>query len=436
MSILDVIEKKKHGVRLTDEEIRKTIEDYVDGAVKDYQMSALLMAIYFQGMDRRETFSLTRSMIDSGDTVDLNAIEGPVLDKHSTGGVGDTTTLIIGPLLSAYGLPFGKMSGRGLGHTGGTLDKLEAIPGFSVDLSVEGIIEATNTAGIAVAGQTANITPADKKLYALRDATGTVDAIPLIASSIMSKKLAILGDCLLLDVKVGDGAFMKDEKEAHALADVLVDIGENFGRKTIAVLTRMEEPLGRAVGNGIEILEAIEILRGEGPEDLTELCLHLATKLILLAEGGEEAKIRARLESLLHDGTALQKFRDFVENQGGDGRVVEDFSILPRAQETLEVVSDRAGYIQALPASEIGILSRDLGAGRITMEDALDLGSGIYLTKKVGDAVREGDVLAVLYGKPGVDMKAIEQRYLKTVRIGEEKSKALPLIIDEVVYGH
>lgn len=435
MSVLEVIEKKKHGEALSKEEIESTIAGYLSGVVKDYQMSALLMAIYFSGMEGDEIAHLTRTMIESGETVDLSSIRGTVVDKHSTGGVGDTTTLIIGPILSAYGLPFGKMSGRGLGHTGGTLDKLESIPGLRVDLSMDEIVSSTNTIGMAVAGQTANITPADKKLYALRDATATVDSIPLIASSIMSKKLAIHGDCLLLDVKVGDGAFMKDKESARELAETMVHIGETFGRKTLAILTAMEEPLGRAVGNALEVEEAIATLKGEGPEDLTDLCVTLSTKLIHLAEGGDEHAIRKKVNDLIESGKALDKFRAFIKNQGGDEKVIDDFSYFPPAERVYDVISETEGYLSHLPAHEVGIISRDLGAGRVTMDDTLDMGAGVYLHKKRGDYVKKGDVLATFYGGKDRPMEALARRFMAIASFSKEPVPAAPLIIDEVYYG-
>ena len=436
MSVLEVIEKKKHGDALSKDEIESTIAGYLSGAVKDYQMSALLMAMYFSGMDGNEIADLTRTIIESGETVDLSSIKGTVVDKHSTGGVGDTTTLIIGPILSAYGLPFGKMSGRGLGHTGGTLDKLESIPGMSVDLSMDEIVASTNAIGMAVAGQTANITPADKKLYALRDATATVDSIPLIASSIMSKKLAIHGDCLLLDVKVGDGAFMKDKESARELAETMVHIGETFGRKTLAILTAMEEPLGRAVGNAVEVEEAIATLKGEGPEDLTALCVFLSTKLIHLAEGGDEKAIEKKVKELIESGKALDKLRAFIKNQGGDDKVIDDFSVFPQAEKTFDVISDTEGYLSQLPAHEVGIISRDLGAGRVTMDDELDMAAGVYLHKKRGDYVKKGDILATFYGGKNRLMEELARRFLAIVSFSEEPVPAAPLIIDEVYHGH
>lgn len=435
MSVLEVIEKKKQGRPLSADEIKDTIDDYVKGVIKDYQMSALLMAIYFKGMNKEEINALTGAMIDSGDTVDLSSIKGTIVDKHSTGGVGDTTTLILGPILSAYGLPFGKMSGRGLGHTGGTLDKLEAIPGLHVDLSVDEIIDATNNVGMAVAGQTANITPADKKLYALRDATATVDAIPLIASSIMSKKLAIHGDCLLLDVKVGDGAFMRDRESALKLAETMVSIGENFGRKTVAMLTRMDQPLGKAVGNALEIQEAIDTLKGEGPDDLTELCIALAVRLIAMTCGDDLDQIESEVRELIENGKALEQFKRFVENQGGDGRVVDDPSVLEKAKHTLDVKATTSGFIQAIPAHDVGILARDLGAGRITMDDTLDMAAGIYLHKKVGDEVSEGDVLATLYSAKPEALSEGNKRMEEIVKISSEVVHVEPLIIDEVYHG-
>ena len=435
MSVLEVIEKKKQGRPLSADEIKDTIDDYVKGVIKDYQMSALLMAIYFKGMNKEEINALTGAMIDSGDTVDLSSIKGTIVDKHSTGGVGDTTTLILGPILSAYGLPFGKMSGRGLGHTGGTLDKLEAIPGLHVDPPVDEIIDATNNVGMAVAGQTANITPADKKLYALRDATATVDAIPLIASSIMSKKLAIHGDCLLLDVKVGDAAFMRDRESALKLAETMVSIGENFGRKTVAMLTRMDQPLGKAVGNALEIQEAIDTLKGEGPDDLTELCIALAVRLIAMTCGDDRDQIESEVRELIENGKALEQFKRFVENQGGDGRVVDDPSVLEKAKHTLDVKATTSGFIQAIPAHDVGILARDLGAGRITMDDTLDMAAGIYLHKKVGDEVSEGDVLATLYSAKPEALSEGNKRMEEIVKISSEVVHVEPLIIDEVFHG-
>ena len=316
------------------------------------------------------------------------------------------------------------------------MDKLESIPGMSVDLSMDEIVASTNAIGMAVAGQTANITPADKKLYALRDATATVDSIPLIASSIMSKKLAIHGDCLLLDVKVGDGAFMKDKESARELAETMVHIGETFGRKTLAILTAMEEPLGRAVGNALEVEEAIATLKGEGPEDLTALCVYLSTKLIHLAEGGDEKAIEKKVKELIENGKALDKLRAFIKNQGGDDGVIDDFSVFPQAEKTFDVISDIEGYLSQLPAHEVGIISRDLGAGRVTMDDELDMAAGVYLHKKRGDYVKKGDALATFYGGKNRPMEELARRFLAIVSFSEEPVPAAPLIIDEVYHGH
>lgn len=432
MNAIELIEKKKYGGTFTEEEIRSFVKEYVDGNLPDYQMSALLMAIYFQGMSHEETDFLTQAVIDSGETIDLSAIEGKIADKHSTGGVGDTTTLTLGPILSACGLPIAKMSGRGLGHTGGTLDKLESIPGFSVELSVEEIIKKANDNGIVIAGQSANITPADKKLYALRDTTGTVDSIPLIAASIMSKKLAIASDILLLDVKVGEGAFMKDEASAKELAEELVRIGESFGRRTMAMLTSMEQPLGLAVGNALEVIEAIETLKGNGPEDLEYLSVYLAAKILEMAGEGTFEEMEKKAYSVIESGEALKKFAILVENQGGDSAVIEDYNLFPQSQYKKEIKAEKAGYLSALPAREIGILARDLGAGRKKIDDVLDMGAGVLLNKKIGDKVEKGDVLATLFGNDEKVVQEQEKVFLSFIEIQEEKVEKPQLILSEV----
>ncbi len=434
MNVLDLIEKKKRGQHLDADEIQSLIKAYTEDEVKDYQMAAFLMAVYFQGMDSKETAALTKAMVESGDQIDLSSIKGVKVDKHSTGGVGDTTTLVLGPILAACGLSVAKMSGRGLGHTGGTLDKLESIPNLNVSLSIEDFIEATNKIGLAIAGQTANITPADKKLYALRDVTGTVDAIPLIASSIMSKKIAVDSDALVLDVKVGEGAFMSNLEEARKLAKVMVKLGHDFGRDTVAILTAMDQPLGKAIGNSLEVKEAIDTLKGEGPEDLTELSIRLATRLLELAKGIDAEEAKRQVLDVIHNGHALEKFKEFVANQGGDVSAINDTSKLPQAKLSLDVVSKSAGHLTQLPAREVGEIARDLGAGRLSLDDTLDLGAGVLLNKKLGDSVQEGEVLATLFGHDQGALEAGRDEFMKIIEISDHKLKVSPLIYEEIDY--
>lgn len=416
MRMYDIIVKKRNGEALTDEEIAFFVKGYTDGSIPDYQASALLMAIYFQGMTEHETAVLTMEMAHSGDMLDLSAIKGMKADKHSTGGVGDKTSLVLTPLAASIGIPVAKMSGRGLGHTGGTIDKLESFPGFTTGISEETFIHNVNTIGIAIAGQTKNMAPADKKLYALRDVTGTVDSIPLIASSIMSKKLAAGADVIVLDVKTGSGAFMKTEEDSIKLAEEMVKIGNNVGRKTLAVISDMDEPLGYAVGNAIEVKEAIDTLNGHGPADLLELCLTIGSLMAMgtgKADSVEEA--RKLLLEKLNDGSALKKFAEFVEAQGGDSAPVFNTELLPQASIVREVTSPVDGYVSHIESDRVGISAMKLGGGRETKESEIDLSVGILINKKVGDSVKKGEKIATLYANDNAKLEAalseLEQSY-------------------------
>ncbi|HEY4551626.1 MAG TPA: pyrimidine-nucleoside phosphorylase [Bacillaceae bacterium] len=398
MRMVDVIAKKRDGLALSSEEIKYVIEGYTRNTIADYQMSAFLMAVYFQGMTPEETAELTLAIVESGDQIDLSGIEGIKVDKHSTGGVGDTTTLVLAPLVASLGVPVAKMSGRGLGHTGGTIDKLESVPGFHVEITEKQFMELVNKNKIAVVGQSGNLTPADKKIYGLRDVTATVNSIPLIASSIMSKKIAAGADAIVLDVKVGAGAFMKDLEHARELAAAMVEIGNQVGRKTMAIISDMNQPLGFAVGNALEVKEAIETLRGEGPEDLHELCLVLGSKMVLLAGKAEsEEEARAKLEEVIRNGEALEVFKRFLSAQGGDASVADDVTRLPQAKFRIPVASPISGFVGSITADEIGTAAMILGAGRETKESVIDLGVGIMLHKKVGDPVQAGDTIATIH---------------------------------------
>ena len=398
MRMVDIIEKKKYGNALSDEEIRFFVKGYTASEIPDYQTSALLMAIYFNGMDEREITTLTLAMAESGDMLDLSAIEGVKADKHSTGGVGDKISLILAPMIASLGVPMAKMSGRGLGHTGGTIDKLESIPGFTTALDTKDFVDQVNSIKIAIAGQTGNLAPADKKLYALRDVTGTVDSIPLIASSIMSKKLAAGADVIVLDVKCGDGAFMKKEEDALKLAKTMVSIGNLAGRKTVAVISDMDRVLGRCVGNSVEVMEAIDVLKGDYKGELLDLTLALGAKILLLtgrckSEGDGLMLLRASIET----GKAIEKFREWVKAQHGDARVADDKSLLPLGKCVGEVVASKDGYIKGFVSSDIGHAVMLLGGGRSVKEDVIDPGAGVILQKKEGDRVSKGDVIAVCY---------------------------------------
>ena len=429
MQMNDLIVKKRDGGALTTEEIQWMIRGFVEGSVPDYQMSAMAMAIYFRGMDRRETLDLTLAMLRSGDTLDLSGVSGVKADKHSTGGVGDKTSLVLVPMMAACGVKMAKMSGRGLGHTGGTLDKLESFPGFSSALSLEQFYENVERVGMVIAGQTANLVPADKKLYALRDVTGTVPSIPLIASSIMSKKLAAGADVIVLDVKCGGGSFMKTEADARALASELVELGKMAGRKTVAVITDMEEPLGLAVGNALEVREAIAALSGERPGELMELCDTLGAA-ILTASGiaSEEAEARAMLERVIADGSAKRKLAEFVAAQGGDSAAVYDPSLLPTAPVQLAVPCKENGYVNHMDASGIGMVSMHLGGGRATKDSEIDLRVGVVLQKKVGDAVKVGESLAVIHAADEASAARAAETLRACYTISDQAPERTPFI--------
>lgn len=429
MRMYDLITKKKQGNSLTKEEIDFMIAGYTKGEIHDYQMSAMMMAICFQGMSEEETLHLTLAMRDSGDVLDLSAIEGIKVDKHSTGGVGDKTSLVLAPMVAALGIPVAKMSGRGLGHTGGTIDKLECFPGFSTSLTEEQFYENVSKVKLAIMGQTANLAPADKKLYALRDVTATVDQLSLIASSIMSKKLAAGADAIVLDVKTGNGAFMKTEEDAFALAEEMVKIGKNAGKKIAAVITDMDQPLGNAVGNILEVKEAILSLNGLGPKDFMEVVYALGTQMVLFAGKAEtEEEARAMLEETIKDKSALDKFAEFVEAQGGNKRLVYQPEVLPSAGIVLEVMNTEEGYVSKIKAEDIGLASLALGGGRVTKDSDIDLTVGVLLNKKRGDKVKMGDTLATIFAN---DMEKAKEAYGKIVcayEIQPEQPEAVNMI--------
>ena len=397
MRMYDLIMKKRNGEALTEQEIQYMIREYVAGEIPDYQMSAFLMAVYFKGMTEEETLAMTQAVAHSGEMVDLSGIEGVKVDKHSTGGVGDKTTMIIAPIVAACGVKVAKMSGRGLGHTGGTVDKLESIPGLHTSLSREDFFNVVNQTGLSVIGQSGNLAPADKKLYALRDVTATVDSIPLIAVSIMSKKLAAGNDCILLDVKTGSGAFMKSIDDSIALAKEMVAIGENAGRKTVALITDMDIPLGHNIGNSLEVIEAVETLKGNGPEDLTEVCVHLASNMLFLAGKGTLEECRSLVREVIANGEALKRLAAMVEAQGGDSSVIFDTDKFEKAAYQHEVLAKKSGYITFMDTESCGIASAMLGAGRETKDSQIDFAAGIILKKKVGDYVEAGEPMAVFY---------------------------------------
>lgn len=433
MRMYDLIMKKRNGGALTEEEITYMIDGYTKGEIPDYQMSAMMMAIYFVGMNEEETLFLTMAMAGSGDMLDLSAIQGVKVDKHSTGGVGDKTSLALTPMVAACGVKVAKMSGRGLGHTGGTIDKLESFKGFSTGITTQQFIKNVNEIGVAIMGQTKELAPADKKLYALRDVTATVDNMSLIASSIMSKKLAAGADAIVLDVKTGSGAFMKKEEDAFALANEMVKLGKNAGRNTVAVVSDMDQPLGNAVGNALEVKEAIETLRGKGPEDFTELCLTLGS--LMLVMGGKaqsQEQGRGMLKQVISDGSALDKLAEFVKAQGGDERMVYEPQLLPKAKLVEPVLSPQDGYVEKLVCDEVGICSLILGGGRETKESIIDLSVGILLEKKVGSFVKKGDVLAHLHANDEVKLKTAKERLLKAYQIGNNERKEGPVIIGVV----
>ncbi|WP_172372386.1 pyrimidine-nucleoside phosphorylase [Sporosarcina jiandibaonis] len=432
MRMVDMIEKKREGFELTKEEIAFIIEGYTDGTIPDYQMAAFQMAVYFQGMTAEETAELTMAMVESGDQVDLSAIEGVKVDKHSTGGVGDTTTLVLAPLVAALDIPVAKMSGRGLGHTGGTLDKLEAVPGFHIEITDKEFFDLVNENKIAVIGQSGNITPADKKIYGLRDVTGTVNSIPLIASSIMSKKIAAGSDAIVLDVKVGAGAFMKDLTMARDLANAMVQIGNQVGRQTMAVISDMNQPLGYAIGNALEVKEAVETLQGKGPEDLHELCLTLGSYMVRLAgkaETTEEA--REMLVEVINNGKALEVFKLFLQSQGGDTSVIDDMTKLPTARYQIDVPAKEAGYVSQIIADEIGTAAMILGAGRATKESEIDLAVGLVLHKKIGDEVKIGESIVTIHSNTE-DVESVKEKIYHAYEMSASQVAPATLIYEEI----
>ncbi len=431
MRMVDLIEKKRDGHELSEEEIAFIIQGYTNGDIPDYQISAWAMAIFFRDMSRRERADLTMAMVRSGDSIDLSDIEGIKVDKHSTGGVGDTTTLVLAPLVAAAGVPVAKMSGRGLGHTGGTIDKLEAVEGFHVELTKEDFTRLVNEHGIAIIGQSGNLTPADKKLYALRDVTATVDSNPLIASSIMSKKIAAGADAIVLDVKTGAGAFMKDEKDARELAEAMVAIGNEVGRKTMAVISDMSQPLGFAIGNALEVKEAIDTLRGEGPADLLDLCLALGRQMVYL--GGKASSLQDaedKLRGLIASGAALDKFKEFIANQGGNPAVADNPELLPQAPYRIELPSMEDGFVAEITADAVGTAAMILGAGRATKESEIDLSVGLVLNKKVGDAVKAGDSLVTIHAS-SEDVAEVKERLYRAIRVAG--SAEAPVLVRGIV---
>jgi len=432
MRAYDIIKKKRDGQKLSQQEISFLIKGFVESTIPDYQMAAFLMAVYFQNMDEEETYWLTESMRTSGDVINLEGIEGFTVDKHSTGGVGDKTSLVLGPVLACLGLKVAKMSGRGLGHTGGTIDKLEAIKGFSCELTTEQFIKAVNSIGVVIVGQTGNLVPADKKIYALRDVTATVDSIPLIAASIMSKKLAVANKGLVLDVKVGSGAFMKNLDDARKLAELMVKIGKQAGRKATAVLSNMDEPLGEMIGNSLEVIEAIDTLRNRGPESFTRLIVTLAAQALALASDLPHDQAEEKVKEVLANGKAYEKFLEMVRVQGGDVSMIEDYSKLPAAKEIIPLKSDKAGYISKIDCEEIGLAAMMLGAGRETKDSVIDMGVGLKLVKHVGDRIEQGDVIAELHINPALDNSRAVDRLRAAIVLSDNQVKAQPLILDIV----
>lgn len=432
MRMYDLIAKKRDGYELTEAEIAFLIQGYVNGDIPDYQMSAFLMAVFFQGMTEKETHAMTMEVAKSGDMVDLSEIEGIKVDKHSTGGVGDKTTLIVAPIVAACGVKVAKMSGRGLGHTGGTVDKLEAIPGYQTNLSREDFFSVVNKTGLSVIGQSGNLTPADKKMYALRDVTATVNSIPLIAVSIMSKKLAAGSDCILLDVKTGSGAFMKTIEDSVLLAKEMVKIGENAGRKTVALITDMDTPLGNNIGNSLEVIEAVQTLQGKGPADLTEVCRHLAANMLELAGIGSADECMQKVDEVIQNGEALKRLADMVEAQGGDSSVIWDVERFEKAKASYDVIATEDGFLNEMDTEGCGIASVLLGAGRETKESDIDFSAGIIMHKKTGDEIKKGDVLATFYAADEILFTAAEARFRKALIIKDSPVERRPLIFAKV----
>lgn len=434
MSIKDILLKKRSGDALTEAEIEFFVHGFSQNRIPDYQASALLMAIYFKGLNKQETVALTKAMITSGEILDLSSIRGIKVDKHSTGGVGDKTTLVLAPLVAAAGVPVAKLSGRGLGHTGGTIDKLESFRGFHVELTNDELVQQVKSIGIAVAAQSANLVPADKKLYALRDVTATVENKSLIAASIMSKKLASGADAIVLDVKCGDGAFMKSKKEATELARLLVDIGNSMGKKTVAVITSMEQPLGNAIGNALEVKEAIDTLRGNGPKDLQDLCISMGAQMLLLAKAAKnEAEVKKKLQKLLSNGKAFTKFKEFIAAQGGDVGQAEKTELLPQAHIQHIVTAPKSGFIKSIRAEGIGNAAMLLGAGRLQKGDAVDLSAGIVLHKKVGEKIKIGEKLAILYTNNESKLAEAEEKLLAAYSFSPKKPASVPMILGKVI---
>lgn len=431
MRMVDLIEKKRDGNELSKEEIEYIVTNYTNGKIPDYQVSALLMAIFYQDMTNDEITNLTLAIANSGDVIDLSSLEGIKVDKHSTGGVGDTTTLILAPLVASVGVTVAKMSGRGLGYTGGTLDKLEAIPGFQIELSDEAFVRIVNESKVAVIGQSGNLAPADKKLYALRDVTATVDSLPLIASSIMSKKIAAGADAIVLDVTTGDGAFMKNIEDARRLAKTMTSIGKLANRETVAVISDMSEPLGEAIGNSLEVVEAIETLQGNGPEDLVEMCYALGSQMVVLAGKAKTIdEARTLLQEALESGKALAKFKEMIQNQGGDPTIVEQPERILTARYTMELPAKQSGVVSKIVANELGIAAMMLGAGRKTKEDDIDHAVGLKLHKKIGDTVTKGESLLTIYSNDKEISSVIELLY-KNIEIGESAMK--PTLIHDII---
>lgn len=432
MRAYDLIKKKRDGNALTSEEISFFIKGYVAGEIPDYQAAALCMAIYFQGMNDDETAALTFAVRDSGERLHFDNVDGLRVDKHSTGGVGDKTSLVVAPVVASLGVKVAKMSGRGLGHTGGTIDKLESIDGFKVDLPIEEFERIVNEVGIAIVGQNAELAPADKKLYALRDVTATVDSMPLIASSIMGKKLAADDDCIVLDVKTGSGSFMKTVEDSKKLAQIMVNIGKKAGKKMLALITDMDRPLGNAIGNSLEVIEAVQTLNGRGPKDFTEVCVALAADMLYLAEKGSKAECEQMVRRAIEDGSALAVLKKMVAAQGGDARLIENTDLFARAPYSYEVVAHKSGYVTHVDTEGYGIASLLLGAGRNKKEDSIDYSAGIILNKKTGDRVEEGEVLATLYSSNQALFAASAERFLSSTVIGENKPEERPLILGRV----
>ncbi|HAQ6138562.1 TPA: pyrimidine-nucleoside phosphorylase [Enterococcus faecium] len=431
MRMVDLIEKKRDGNELSKEEIEYIVTNYTNGKIPDYQVSALLMAIFYQDMTNEEITNLTLAIANSGDVIDLSSLEGIKVDKHSTGGVGDTTTLILAPLVASVGVTVAKMSGRGLGYTGGTLDKLEAIPGFQIELSDEEFVRIVNESKVAVIGQSGNLAPADKKLYALRDVTATVDSLPLIASSIMSKKIAAGADAIVLDVTTGDGAFMKNIEDARRLAKTMTSIGKLANRETVAVISDMSEPLGEAIGNSLEVVEAIETLQGNGPEDLVEMCYALGSQMVVLAGKAKTTdEVRTLLQEALESGKALAKFKEMIQNQGGDPAIVEHPERILTARYTMELPAKQSGVVSKIVANELGIAAMMLGAGRKTKEEDIDHAVGLKLHKKIGDTVTKGESLLTIYSNDEEITSVIELLY-KNIEIGESAMK--PTLIHDII---